>query len=241
MSRRILAATALLALAGCPSPCAAELVYAVYTGSFQSVFGFFPSPTDSSFVLTFQYDTNAMTATSSPTGSSLTGTAVRVSLVLPGWSLTVWNPSADRVAFNDGSSSYQTDSASYSEFLVYCGGYKVICSTGLSVQASVSSNLPSLPATFATPFTYTTTPADTTSVQLDYYDSYYVYTPGEVAGPFYNALGFGYGDISSLTVSVNIPEASTWAMMLLGFAGLGFAGYRRANASRIRSLTQSSC
>ncbi len=24
-----------------------------------------------------------------------------------------------------------------------------------------------------------------------------------------------------------VPEASTWAMMLVGFAGLGFAGYRR--------------
>jgi PEP-CTERM motif len=28
-------------------------------------------------------------------------------------------------------------------------------------------------------------------------------------------------------INVNaIPEPSTWAMMLLGFAGLGFAGYR---------------
>jgi hypothetical protein len=25
-----------------------------------------------------------------------------------------------------------------------------------------------------------------------------------------------------------VPEPSTWAMMLLGFAGLGFAGYRHA-------------
>jgi hypothetical protein len=25
-----------------------------------------------------------------------------------------------------------------------------------------------------------------------------------------------------------VPEPSTWAMMLMGFAGLGFAGYRRA-------------
>jgi hypothetical protein len=25
-----------------------------------------------------------------------------------------------------------------------------------------------------------------------------------------------------------VPEASTWAMMLLGFAGLGYEGYRRA-------------
>ena len=26
------------------------------------------------------------------------------------------------------------------------------------------------------------------------------------------------------------PEPSTWAMILLGFAGLGFLGYRRARA-----------
>ncbi|MGC2784982.1 MAG: PEP-CTERM sorting domain-containing protein [Roseiarcus sp.] len=29
------------------------------------------------------------------------------------------------------------------------------------------------------------------------------------------------------------PEASTWAMMLLGFAGLGLAGYRKAQGGRI--------
>jgi hypothetical protein len=28
----------------------------------------------------------------------------------------------------------------------------------------------------------------------------------------------------------SVPEASTWAMMLLGFAGLAFSGYRRARA-----------
>jgi PEP-CTERM motif len=27
-----------------------------------------------------------------------------------------------------------------------------------------------------------------------------------------------------------VPEPSTWAMMLLGFAGLAFSGYRRARA-----------
>jgi hypothetical protein len=32
----------------------------------------------------------------------------------------------------------------------------------------------------------------------------------------------------TLAVSGNVPEPSTWAMMLLGFAGLGFAGYRAA-------------
>ena len=29
-----------------------------------------------------------------------------------------------------------------------------------------------------------------------------------------------------------IPEPSTWAMMLLGFVGLGYAGYRRGNGAR---------
>jgi PEP-CTERM motif len=29
---------------------------------------------------------------------------------------------------------------------------------------------------------------------------------------------------------IPIPEPSTWAMMLLGFAGLAFMGYRRASA-----------
>jgi hypothetical protein len=30
-----------------------------------------------------------------------------------------------------------------------------------------------------------------------------------------------------------VPEPSTWAMLMLGFAGLGFAGYRRAQGARI--------
>jgi hypothetical protein len=34
-------------------------------------------------------------------------------------------------------------------------------------------------------------------------------------------------DDVSVTGTAAIPEASTWAMMLLGFAGLGFLGYRR--------------
>ena len=29
-----------------------------------------------------------------------------------------------------------------------------------------------------------------------------------------------------------VPEPSTWAMMLLGFAGMGFVGYRARQAAR---------
>jgi PEP-CTERM motif len=34
-------------------------------------------------------------------------------------------------------------------------------------------------------------------------------------------------DVTTFTPKPPIPEPSTWALMLLGFAGLGFAGYRR--------------
>jgi hypothetical protein len=32
--------------------------------------------------------------------------------------------------------------------------------------------------------------------------------------------------LDDVSVTTTIPEASTWAMMVLGFAGLGFAGFR---------------
>ena len=41
--------------------------------------------------------------------------------------------------------------------------------------------------------------------------------------------------VSNVTVTVSssspVPEPSTWAMVLLGFAGMGFAGYRASRRS----------
>jgi hypothetical protein len=43
---------------------------------------------------------------------------------------------------------------------------------------------------------------------------------------------FNSGRGAELTFASDpIPEPSTWAMMLIGFAGLGFAGYRKAKAA----------
>ncbi len=39
-----------------------------------------------------------------------------------------------------------------------------------------------------------------------------------------------YAPEPNITVFTGTPEPSTWAMMVIGFAGLGFAGYRRAKA-----------
>jgi hypothetical protein len=47
-------------------------------------------------------------------------------------------------------------------------------------------------------------------------------------------VGAGAFNASFSLSGTTIPEPSTWAMMLLGFAGLGFAGYRRARMARPR-------
>ncbi len=45
-----------------------------------------------------------------------------------------------------------------------------------------------------------------------------------------NDPGFTYVD--NISVSA-VPEPSTWALMLAGFAGLGFAGYRRTKSASV--------
>jgi hypothetical protein len=48
----------------------------------------------------------------------------------------------------------------------------------------------------------------------------------------YTRLSPEYTMMVSIGFDGTVPEPSTWAMMLLGFAGLGFAGYRRAREPR---------
>ena len=60
------------------------------------------------------------------------------------------------------------------------------------------------------------------------------YDPGtKTTTVFTDDLSFttGYPSLNfTLVGSAPVPEPSTWAMMLAGFAGLGFAGWRAANA-----------
>jgi hypothetical protein len=46
------------------------------------------------------------------------------------------------------------------------------------------------------------------------------------------ALTQGTEYVAFLSVG-SVPETSTWAMMLAGFAGLGFLGYRRNKAATL--------
>lgn len=47
---------------------------------------------------------------------------------------------------------------------------------------------------------------------------------------YFKQLGFGYQPDTTPAV----PEASTWAMMMLGFFGVGFLAYRRKNQGSVR-------
>lgn len=44
---------------------------------------------------------------------------------------------------------------------------------------------------------------------------------------FISANDPGWTYVDNVSLTSGIPEASTWAMMILGFAGLGYAGYRK--------------
>jgi hypothetical protein len=49
---------------------------------------------------------------------------------------------------------------------------------------------------------------------------------GKVAGTYY------YNESGTASVSA-VPEPSTWTMMILGFAGVGFMAYRRRNSAML--------
>ena len=53
-----------------------------------------------------------------------------------------------------------------------------------------------------------------------------IFSPGR-----YEIQTEGSEDFSFVVVTAAVPEASTWAMMLIGFAGLGYAGYRSSRKS----------
>jgi hypothetical protein len=53
------------------------------------------------------------------------------------------------------------------------------------------------------------------------------------AGEFFDAVRFTSTspafEVDNLAIAGAVPEASTWAMMVLGFLGLGFLGYRKSS------------
>jgi hypothetical protein len=78
-------------------------------------------------------------------------------------------------------------------------------------------------------------------VNFDYNGSACSFTGGLLgcAGGVQFAEQFSAGYLNLVVENVGVsgvPEPSTWAMMLIGFAGLGFAGCRRGKSERIAPM-----
>ena len=46
-------------------------------------------------------------------------------------------------------------------------------------------------------------------------------------------VGSGFNNPGAWTMASPVPEPTTWAMMILGFAGVGFVAYRRRKVSAL--------
>jgi len=100
---------------------------------------------------------------------------------------------------------------------------------------------------FATMFAWSASPLFATPLQISYDNTapgniYFFGTFGQVGFSNTSFPKFGYSDFvtenvineapSTTIASISsVPEPSTWAMIILGFAGVGFAAYRRGSNS----------
>jgi hypothetical protein len=205
-------AAGVLGLSGAAS---AEIVTATFTGTVTSVFdsggGLPPASEGDSLVATYVFDFDQATQSSLlPTGGEISGpygSFVTASLSING---VVSSPLP---GFTSGELTGETQ--------VFDTGSVVgatLLGTGMSFNSTVTGADFAWPLTLPpTGFSYDPTGADQTQT--------FVSDPG---GDILEA------DISNVTITVAVtpppavPEPSTWAMMLLGFAGLGFFSYRSA-------------
>jgi hypothetical protein len=64
---------------------------------------------------------------------------------------------------------------------------------------------------------------------------YFGFTNTQIDRVVFNVSGDNAALIDNVAFNVSaVPEPSTWAMMILGFAGVGFIAYRRRNNMRLR-------
>jgi hypothetical protein len=72
-------------------------------------------------------------------------------------------------------------------------------------------------------------------LNMDTYSQMFATVPGDTYTYTFNysnnTAGHGFKPSELVVTLTAVPEASTWAMLLLGFAGLGFASYRVRRAA----------
>ncbi len=66
-------------------------------------------------------------------------------------------------------------------------------------------------------------------------DIFSEFSEGLMPSNIYTVEGTNSNGTASFTLVAAVPEPSTWAMMILGFVGLGFMTYRRKNTTALRA------
>jgi hypothetical protein len=201
----------------------ADGVTETYTGTVTGydVGGYFgPRGSDLSnadFTATYVFDTNhsgstqsSSSAITSTTGFNLNSPAISASLVINGQTF-----------------SFASNGIYYSELLVQnlASGHfqsfaQVHSISGADLTNYIYTNDPNAPANLSLltmPFSYNL------NSQFDYDNS--------------NLFQYGSDSLTLLSTTVTltdgVPEASTWAMMILGFAGIGAMTYRRGKSAAL--------
>ncbi len=213
MKTSLLTMTIAAGVFGLSGAASAELVTATFTGTVNFVYepddGLPPASDGDTLVATYVFDTDQSTGSSIlPTGGEVSG---------PYGSFVTASVSVNGVvagtlpAFNSGELIGETQ--------VFETGSIVgasLLGTGMSFNSNVTGTDFAWPLTLPpTGFSYSPTGADQTLTELS-----------DNAGDLLEA------DISNVTIAVAVtpppavPEPSTWAMMLIGFAGFGFFSYR---------------
>ncbi len=151
--------------------------------------------------------------------------------ILPGLSISVMtNLGFEVLGPNYGGTGFAT----YSVASFNLGGLDFTLSPGVTAFSIDALELPT-PAN-ETLDVYSSAPTSTSTTFLG---AFALFAPSTGAGAFFG-LTSSDGDVigsvdlispefpavDQVQIGSAVPEPSTWAMMLLGFAGLGFAGYR---------------
>jgi hypothetical protein len=237
MKSRLLGALAGAAFCSIASQASATIVNVTYQGmvvydhDLTGIFGTVGGNKDlvgQSYTAKFTFDTSLGTSTSNPgpyaNQEVYGGTDYGTTSPVISSTVTVGSVTLSVPAINRG----------YVNAFQYTGGYggqthfaqahtdNNLLQSDLYSVASVNAIDGSVPFSLTGPFTYTAI----YDGYLRFYNYVYDYNLNQAIKDTMVTA-----NVTSLTVTSGVPEPSTWAMIILGFAGVGFAAYRRGSNS----------
>jgi PEP-CTERM motif len=231
------ATAALIAILGFVSPASATIVQVTYWGTVSSgsdqtgIFGPAGGSLDGdSYVAHYVFDTTQGYTYASPTNNyAYGGSTYENNSPLVSSSVTINGHTANIGGNYEGLIWGLADSAgpAESQQYEYVEYYSESTNTNTYTHDYnynvIYNDINTVPSSIIGPFTYHVAAGDTAYGLVSVYTYNYNTNSSDLDT---------YAELSpaGMTVGPAIPEPSTWAMMLLGFAGLGYAGYRRAKA-----------